>query len=56
MQVAAGDKVRFVPQTLEQAYQARIATNEKVALLRQRAAGKLADDGAVLAAFKVGAK
>lgn len=51
--MAAGDQVQFVPQTVEQAYLARKETNEKVALLRQRAAGQLLDDAAVLKAFQV---
>ena len=52
-QVTAGDQVQFVPQTVEQAYLARKETNEKVALLRQRAQGLLPDDAAVLEAFQV---
>lgn len=52
-QVAAGDQVQFIPQTVEQAYLARVDTNQKVALMRQRAAGLLLDDAAVLKAFQV---
>ena len=52
-QVAAGDQVQFVPQTVEQAYLTRADTSQKVALLRQRAAGKLLDDAAVLEAYQV---
>ena len=51
--MAAGDQVQFVPHTVEQAYLARKETNEKVALLRQRAQGLLPDDAAVMKAFQV---
>jgi len=37
---------------VEQAYLARKETNEKVALLRQRAQGLLLDDAAIMQAFQ----
>ena len=53
MQVSAGDRVRFVPQTLPAAFRERLELDAKVALLRRAAAGELAAEQDLVTAFEV---